>query len=861
MGRTVVDLDSAGSTQQNGGKDWDANERRRRLTRLSDRSPDELIVKWRTGDAHSDPWLGKHIGQYQLVEEIGSGGMGEVYRAIRADDEYQKQVAIKLIRTGQDSAHVVRRFRNERQILASFDHPNIARLLDGGTTREGLPYFVMELVEGASIDKYCDRRRMDITARLRLFLLVCGAVQYAHQRLIVHRDLKPNNILVGEDGAPKLLDFGIAKILESGEIVGKSQGTRSLHRLLTPDYASPEQVRGEPITTASDVYSLGLVLYELLTGVKPCDTSQRTSLTQRSTTQDREPRRLSSAVRRPGAKSAGVEAGQPSSRETRSAAREGSPQRLSRRLRGDLDNIVLTALRTDPTRRYNSVERFAEDIRRHLSSRPVVARADTLGYRTVKFITRHAAGVTAGGVLALGLTAGLFITTREARIAENERERAEHRFEDVRRLAHSLIFDIHDSIQDLSGSGEARRLIVTTGLRYLNDLSKEAAGDPSLQGELAAGYERLGDVQGRALQASQGNYAGAADSYRSALALRRSILAAQPGNSEVRRELVLNYIKLSELLLLTGDAADTLALSREAVRNSGELSASDQRNRQYQSVMARSLLSYGYQLFKIKGDAAGALDYIRGSLNLYRAMWAVDASDSATGRALSLAYTRAGEILSQDQRTYSEALSMDQSALEILRKLLDTTPNNADLAHMLAFADWGITGVLIDMGDLEGAARHGNAALGILKSLSAADPQVAEYHADVALMLQSLARIADDRGQPLQAVAFAREALPQSAVALSTGATNGYFRYVRASLQAELGSAYSALGANAQSDRSQRLHDWQAAKDWYQQALDTYQVLGVKYGESAAEAVRIGKRIEDCDRALAALIRTGRHSG
>ena len=824
---------------------------------MSDRSPDELTIQWRADDAAPGPWIGKHIGQYQLVEEIGSGGMGEVYRATRADEEYQKQVAIKLIRTGQDSAHVVQRFRNERQILASFDHPNIARLLDGGTTREGLPYFVMELVEGSSIDSYCDRRRLDITARLRLFLLVCGAIQYAHQRLIVHRDLKPNNILVGEDGAPKLLDFGIAKILESGSSAEKFQGTRSLHRLLTPDYASPEQVRGEPITTASDVYSLGLVLYELLTGLKPSDAWGRTALTLPSSVKDWEPRRPSSAVRRPGAQSTGTGAGQPSGPETRSATREGSPQRLSRRLRGDLDNILLMALRTDPTRRYDSVERFAEDLRRHLSSRPVVARADTPGYRTVKFMTRYAAGLTAGGVLALGLMAGLFITTREARIAENETARAEHRFEDVRRLAHSLIFDIHDSIQDLSGSSEARHLIVTTGLQYLNDLSKEAAGDPSLQGEVAAGYERLGDVQGRALEASQGNYAGAADSYRRALALRRSILIAQPGNSQVRRELVTNYIKLSELLLLTGNAADVLAFSREAVSNSSKLSAADPGNQDYRSVMARSLLSHGYQLFKIKGDAAAALNYIRQSLDLYRALWTADARDPAMGRALSLAYTRAGEILSQDPKTSSEALSMDQSAREILQKLVDAAPDNVDLAHLLAFADWGITGVLIDLGDLEGAAQHGNAALRILKKLSAADPGIAEYHADVALMLQSLAHIADDRGQPRQAVSLAQEALPQSAAALETGATNGYFRYVRASIQAELGSAYAALGGNAQSGRSQRVQDWRTAKDWYQQALDTYQVLGVKYGESAAEALRIGKKIQDCDRALAALLGPG----
>jgi serine/threonine protein kinase len=202
-----------------------------------------------------DPWVGKRIGAYQLIEQVGSGGMGEVYRAIRVDDEYQKQVAIKLIRVGKDSAFVVQRFRNERQILASFEHPNIARLLDGGTTAEGLPYFAMEFIEGEPIDIYCDRTRLDISARLHLFLQVCGAVQYAHQRLIVHRDLKPNNILVGADGVPKLLDFGIAKILELGAGSESTAHTKTNFTMLTPAYASPEQATGQPITTSSDVYS------------------------------------------------------------------------------------------------------------------------------------------------------------------------------------------------------------------------------------------------------------------------------------------------------------------------------------------------------------------------------------------------------------------------------------------------------------------------------------------------------------------------------------------------------------------------------------------------------------------------------
>jgi eukaryotic-like serine/threonine-protein kinase len=371
----------------------------------------------------ADTRLGRRVGPYQLVEEIGSGGMGEVYRATRIDDEYQKQVAIKLVRIGQDSAFVVDRFKNERQILASFEHTNIARLLDGGTTVDGLPYFVMELVVGEPIDQYCNRHKLDTTARLRLFLQVCAAVQYAHQRLIVHRDLKPNNILVGADGAPKLLDFGIAKILEPGEISATPHHA-TVFRLLTPSYASPEQIKGEPITTACDVYSLGVVLYELLTGYRPDGTTGSTPSPVSPTVGGVDPKKPSSVVRRAETWPRAAAAVAHSTSETVSALRDGSPQKLSRRLRGDLDNIVLMALRTNPARRYDSVERFAQDIHRHLEHLPVIARTPTLGYRARSFIVRYRIAVAAAALIALALLGGIIMTERQVRIAQNALSRA-----------------------------------------------------------------------------------------------------------------------------------------------------------------------------------------------------------------------------------------------------------------------------------------------------------------------------------------------------------------------------------------------------------------------------------------------------
>ena len=303
--------------------------------------------------------VGRKIGVYEIAEEIGRGGMGEVYRALRADGQYDKQVAIKLVRVGLDTPMLLERFRHERQILASLDHPNIARLHDGGTTEDGIPYLVMELIEGEPVDTYCDAHKLSITHRLQLFRQVCSAVQYAHQRLVIHRDLKPSNVLVTAGGVPKLLDFGIAKLLDPAAVV-----ETTLERPMTPEYASPEQIRGDPITTASDVYSLGIVLYQLLAGRSPYGDTRSPHELARAVCET-DPGKPSSVVLKPRPVRRGEE-NQPATPEQISSSREGSPAKLHRRLAGDLDNIVLKALRKEPHRRYASVEQFAEDIRRHL---------------------------------------------------------------------------------------------------------------------------------------------------------------------------------------------------------------------------------------------------------------------------------------------------------------------------------------------------------------------------------------------------------------------------------------------------------------------------------------------------------------
>lgn len=481
---------------------------------------------------------GRRIGPYLVLAEIGRGGMGEVYSASRADGQYEKKVAIKLVRSGYDTALILERFRNERQILAGLDHPNIARLLDGGNTDDGIPYLVMELVDGNAIDKYCDAHKLSVTERLELFGQVCGAVQYAHQRLVIHRDLKPNNILVDEKGVPKLLDFGIAKLLDAS---GTSEPT--MLQPMTPEYASPEQVRGEPITTATDVYSLGVILYQLLTGRSPYAVHTRTPGKLAEAISSHEPERPSSSVQR--ALTEG-DAGERTAETVRSI-REVTPLGLERRLRGDLDHILLKALRKESAKRYGTVEQFAQDIRNHLKGLPVTARKGTSAYRAGKFIQRHKTGVLAAVAVLVVLLSGIAITLREARIAEANRRRAEARFNDVRSLANSLIFEIHDSIQDLPGATKARNLIVQKSLTYLDDLAKESTNDPALLRELAAGYARLGDVQGTPGTSNLGDTAAAMVSVQKALELREKLAALSPRNSKDQVELAVAYLDLSDL--------------------------------------------------------------------------------------------------------------------------------------------------------------------------------------------------------------------------------------------------------------------------------------------------------------------------
>lgn len=669
--------------------------------------------------AASVSMAGRRFGHYRIIALLGEGGMGEVYRAERDDDQFHKKVAIKLVQEGRDSASVLKRFRNERQILANLDHPNIAQLLDGGTTEDGFPFFVMELIEGESIDDHCERHQLSVEQRLELFLQVCSAVQFAHQRLVIHRDIKPGNILVTADGVPKLLDFGIAKILgEDG--AERNDPTLTMFRALTPAYASPEQVRGEPITTASDVYSLGVVLYVLLTGRHPYRRQDSSPEEIAKAACQVEPAKPSTAVK----KAQTVLASSTSNLAAEAEARHSDPLRkLSKRLRGDLDNIVLMALRKEPQRRYTSVEQFATDIRRHLDKLPVIARKDTARYRLSKFVARHKTAAAATVVVTLTLIAGFIVTLREARIAER-------RFNDVRSLANSLIFDVHDSIKDLPGSTPARKIIIDRALQYLNRLAQESGSDAGLQRELATAYERVGMVQGQYGEDNLGDAQGAVESYEKALELRKQI-GARSRDWNDRFALAQSYRLAASMLSVTGRI-------REARENIDKAIALSQALNQTHPNDPRILNELGIEF----DDSAGIvhpddpnakfrpMDEVHKALSYYEAALKLTPDDVPTLHLYASDMGGIGRyIVDTDPKG---ALSYYQKELEIEQSLTERS-SGVKYASRVAHAYGEIMDAYEYMGDNARELENAEKALAIFEDLSRKDPKNASMEQHLAI--------------------------------------------------------------------------------------------------------------------------------
>ncbi len=606
---------------------------------------------------------GKHVGPYRIVREIGRGGMGAVYLAERDDDQFHQRVALKLVRYGIDpDDHVVRRFLEERQILASLEHSNIARLLGGGVTDDGMPYFAMEYVEGTPIDRYCDEHRLSIDARLELFRGVCRAVQYAHRNLIIHRDLKPSNILVTQDGEVKLLDFGIAKLLARSEEADAPALTRWGLRPMTPAFASPEQVRGEAVSTASDVYALGLVLYQLLTGRNPQSPENHSPGAVERAICERTPERPSEAVTRAG------EITRPDGTTLRytpekvSRARATRPERLRRRLSGDLDTITMAALRKEPERRYAFAEQLSEDLRRHLTGLPVTARKDTARYRASKFIRRHRTGVAAAAAFVLLLLAGIAGTAWQARVAAAERDRArmeaeiaEREAEKAERVSTFLI-----DLFNVADPGEAQGNAITA--REILDAGAEqiTAG----LGEQPEVRAALMDVMGRVFQ-NLGLYDEATPLLERALALRRGL----PGDAEA--PVAESLYRLGRLLLAKGayDRAESLLRESLEIRRGVFDEASPE--------VAETLNDLA-RVLQAKGEHGAADSLFRQSLAIYEEAVGARSSEVATvSNNLAALLHRRG--------AYEKAEPLYRRALALKRELLgENHPEVATALNNLA---------------------------------------------------------------------------------------------------------------------------------------------------------------------------------
>jgi non-specific serine/threonine protein kinase/serine/threonine-protein kinase len=797
---------------------------------------------------------GTRLGAYEVIREIGRGGMGTVYLAERADEAFQKRVAIKLVTAGVDHQSITQRFRNERQILAALDHPNIARLLDGGTTESGTPYFVMEYIEGKTIKEYCDTRCLTIIERLELFRTVCSAVHFAHQNLIVHRDIKPANILVTSDGSAKLLDFGVAKLLSP--IAQAAEITEDTSRVMTPEYASPEQARGETITTASDIYSLGVLLYELLTGHRPYRIVSRSLIEIVEAICNQEPAKPSTAVGRietsPGA---GHRTEITITPEVVSKARDSEPERLRRELEGDLDNIVLKAMRKEPQRRYASVEQFSEDINRYFQHLPVIARQDTWSYRASKFMSRNKAGVAAAALVIIALLAGTLTTLWQAHAARQERDRARHSFNQVRKLANSVVFELHDSIENLPGSTPARELLISNALEYLDNLVAEGSKDTALKLELAAAYDRVGDIQGGFGTSHLGQREKAGESYGKALALKEAIVKAEPDNVDFRRNLATSYIKLGDIQWIAVDINGALEFYGKALAINQKLASDLPNETQIRDGLAMSYGKFGY-LQGVNGRTDEALENTRKAVALMEELTAAEPDNTNFQLDLALSYDRVAEMLTGLTENHQEALMLMRKAQVIGEKLAAAEPGNTKLRRGQGVSHFNIAIVSAKLGDTQTALDSSRKALSIFEEILSADPQNDDFRQAVANVQTLVSEMMIKTGEASKAIKLLSQSLLELEKSYIASPTDEIAHFRLAITQENLGHGYVALATEGKIPAPQRLTNWREARSWFQKSQAIYRVFGDAgklVGEDAARLVRATDGIAKCDAAIARL--------
>lgn len=803
-------------------------------------------------DSSSDRLIGTQIGSYRILEKLGAGGMGEVFRARRADDQYEKHVAIKFVRQELNTGSMNARFLRERQILAEFEHENIARLLDGGTTGDGQPYLVMELVEGKPIDDYCDEAKLGIVARIELFRSACSAVQYAHRHLVVHRDIKPNNILVTADGVPKLLDFGIASFLSPETSSPVANPAETGLRILTPQYASPEQLRGETITTATDIYSLGVVLYKLFSGHLPyrLDGSSAFELTRAIC--ETEPGKPSSST------GSAVKAVLPgnvtltATPEWVAGCRNTTPDKLRRLLSGDLDQIVLKTLRKEPERRYASALDLSEDLRAYSQGLPVSAQRETFAYVAGKFVCRHKFSIAAAAVFLLVGIGGVAAVLREAHIANVQQARAEQRFNDVHALANSLVFDVYDSIRDLPGATAARKLLVDRALKYLDSLSREAGGDANLQRDLAAAYERVGDVQGNPRLANLGDTAGAVDSYKKALEMRQALAATEHDPLD-NAELARTYVTLGFLYQVTNNFSNEIEDFQRAYSISERLADRNNKDPKLQEDLAAVCFALG-DAFADIGDLTHSVEYYGKSISIRKANTGGSPQFQTYEKsrlAGSYGYMSGVVYLQGD---LDQALALQTRAHDILSDLVTIDPNNVTIHEYLLQAEYWVGYYLAKKGIPVRALADFRMALAGYQELTADDPKDSLAKRYLALCYTSQAIALGATGNAAEGIQSGRKGVEISEMLFTKDPSDSFYKLTDvANARAALAETYSRRAVEPRLPNNVKIASWQYARDWYQKSLTAWSAAKQKGHLSrfdAAEPERIAKEIARCDAAV-----------
>jgi tetratricopeptide (TPR) repeat protein len=772
-------------------------------------------------ETETDGNIGRTVGPYCIDSCIGRGGMGAVYLARRVDHAFDRRVAVKMVRRGMNSEVVVRRFEHERQILASLDHPHVARLHDGGTTSDGLPYFVMEYVEGQPITEYCKRQRLGLRARLAMFRTVCGAVQYAHQNFVVHRDLKPGNILVGADGQPKLLDFGIAKLL-AGAGVNESAGV-TLVSALTPDYASPEQVRGQTVTTATDVYSLGVVLYELLAGRRPFAVRADSLEDIVRTICDTDPVP-------PSAASSGI---------ADAAARPCPP----RDLRGDLDTIVLRALHKEPERRYQSAQELSDDIGRFLEGKAVVARGDALAYQAARFVVRHWTAVLFAALVFSSLLGGLLIVVREKQIADEHRRRAERRFADVRKLAGSVLFEVQDAIQHLPGATRARELVTGRAVEYLDGLAAEAGNDPTLQSEMAHAYRRVGDVLGNGREANLGDAAGALASYRQAQRLLEVLANQRPLDRTLRRDLAETLLRIGDVQLKTRESDAALVSFRRSLAIVEKLAADGPGDRGTHVVLASAHYGIADALRQL-GDVTRAIESVTRTIAILDGQ-AGDPDDLDSRRLAARARKRLGSLYALLGDT-SRSLALQQQALSLSESLAAEHPVNQGLRNDVAMCYTDLGRTYLGNQRFAEALRSYRRAEAITRSIVATDPSDAQARWLNGLVLNSIGFTLTHMHREADAVMSHTQALALLEALAQAEPRNETYQYNVANTQQLIGDAYASAAASS----AVTVEAWRDACSWYARSARLFDAMrrrGTLTVAFAADAEHVALRLARCE--------------